>query len=676
MVTRAGSLGFAWLLAACLLAAGCQMTPFDPHFDGADAVVRGVIEPFHWAVGVSKISPGLSIAPGDTWGFDFEVEVDLRRYEAKQGKFTHLIVALRGERRYDREGFYRSGASTFALSSNFTTTGIPVERYDGWPRFKLLHGKDGSPFEAVKSFALDAGEPTAKVHHLAGHLDVRVPVDVPQGHYDPCVYVLVRVEGVKHPVHLAMFGYEWNDELSPPSLPLLKVGEAATPKVPWAILTDFVTMGRAGTLPEEYRGKVQLCSRSGFPSELILPPSRYEITPSFPSVFPRDTLAPVDGGMAVIPAEHVSYLKFADGKASCIIDGPQGTVDLGTKRFIGQREKGPMFERGGFSADMRRTGRYLVHLNGTIGEQFGRQFEGGGTYVVNIANPLTFSTSCKPGSGFLVGNGYPAKVNVIPPFPAAVEVKVEYYPDSDASRKITWVGEGHANRFGHFTPHGVSPLIFDEPGEYKSTVTARFVDNRENLWMGRQVSVGVVAPNDPTLVLHGVRSFPYNNRMNLPYNGGVKRYVDRQNIAVSLMPETPYLLQDPFAPYDPRDTLFIPSNFSCPRPGTKAETDRGARAGLRPRAGLGPATARPLGIFGGCGSVIHGQLRLVFGVRGRNRRTADYVRRRERLALFLFPGKKTGGGLHHAGRRAPRFSRDDLGLPDGGGRPVLVGQPE
>ncbi|MDP6582096.1 MAG: hypothetical protein QF681_15690, partial [Vicinamibacterales bacterium] len=40
-----------------------------------------------------------------------------------------LVVGVLGELRYDEQGYYRSGSSTFALSSNLTTTGAPIERF-------------------------------------------------------------------------------------------------------------------------------------------------------------------------------------------------------------------------------------------------------------------------------------------------------------------------------------------------------------------------------------------------------------------------------------------------------------------------------------------------------------------------------------------------------------------
>jgi hypothetical protein len=425
----------------------------------------------------------------------------------------------------------------------------------------LLHGKDGSPFEGYVEHPLPSADKLPSVYRFTGRILVDLPADTPIGFYEPHFYVLVRVKGVANPVHLPVFGYEWNG-WSPTLLPLVRVGNPKTPKIPWTILSETKFMGRAGTLPESYKSKAQLCARSGFASELILPPGHYSILPSLPTDFPRDTLPPIDGGEQVIPESFQSYLRYESGAATCRVTGPKGVVEMGEKRFVGQGWTGPELENGPFNLDMTQTGAYEISLEGSIDEAFGRTFTGGGKYRVTIANPLTFSTSCKPGTSFLVGNGYPGKVNVNPPFPADVEVAVDFYPNSDPARKKTWVVKGKASRFGHYIPYGKAPLIFDEPGEYFSTVTAKYTDARGVLWKGQQTSTGFIAPVKSEMNLHGTRSFPYNNRLTEPLFGATERFVDRKNIATSFMPDTPYLLMDAFAPYNPEDTLFLSASTS------------------------------------------------------------------------------------------------------------------
>ena len=57
-----------------------------------------------------------------------------------------------------------------------------------------------------------------------------------------------------------------------------------------------------------------------------------------------------------------------------------------------------------------------------------------------------------PGTGFEVGDVFSAGLIVSPPIPAEVEVRLLVAPDSDASRMVTRVVRGRANRFGHPSP--------------------------------------------------------------------------------------------------------------------------------------------------------------------------------------------------------------------------------
>ena len=561
MVKRRHLAGAALLSVLLLGIDDCRERP-QSRLLGEQVQIKWTVPPFLWTARMSNLKPALTAVRGAPWVVDFDVEVDLTRYERKYGKFTQVIVAIRGERRYGEDGYYRSGSSTLAISSNFTTTGVPVERFTGWPRLKSLHGKEGSPFEATRSFPLPTADALAGKHRFKGKLQLDVPADLAEGYWEPMFYVFVRVAGVADPVHLALFGYEWNGWY-PPSLPLVKVGSPATPQVPWTIMSEYHVQGRNGTLPEEYRGRAEVCRRSGFPSRFIMPPGKYRIKPNLPSIFPRSSMSALDGGLDVITDQVDTFIELHGGSVACTVKGPSGsTRDLGTTRFSGPTDTRPRVANGGFEVDMTQTGEYRINLEGSMNDAFGRRYHGGGTYRVTIAHPLTFSTSCKPGTSFLAGGVYPPKVNINPPFPAQVEVAVDYLPNSDRTRKRSWVGRGRANRFGHFIPYGKAPLRFDEPGEYISRVTARYTDVRGRLWMGQQISTGVIASKERKVELHGMRAFPYMNRMDQHFYGAKARFADRANILTSFMPDTPYMLSDPFVPYHGKDTLYVPSNLS------------------------------------------------------------------------------------------------------------------
>ena len=548
-----GLLGFACLLG---LLAGCGAGGPAEEAGEGEYPLTSDIRPYAWSARLFDVSPGFSTSPGNTWAVAFEVEADLREYDPRHGRFDGLVVALHAQRRHDEEGHYQAGDRTVALTSRFSTTGMPIERFDGWPALRLLHGRGGSPFEAVARFDLpEAGDGLADRHRVNGTLEVMLPADTPAGYYEPRLLVYVELDGVAEPVQLENFGDNSNtpDEQV---LPLVRVGDPATPRLPMTLFADRPYRGQTGLLPEEDRGHVALAARSGFPHDHVLPPGTYDLTPDLPGLYPERAVAPVDGGIEVFPPGVRHHLDLGSAEVSCRVRGPGGTQDLGVFR---------PFEDGGAgdapSADMSRTGRYEIEITGHLVDGEGRRFELGGTYVVHVAWPLTFSTSCKPGTSFLVGDGYPFKVNLVPPVPAEVEVQVDYFPDSDSTRKKTWTSAGTASRFGHYSPLGLESLVFDEPGEYVSRVTARYEDAQGQLWMEQQVSPGVIAPREQGAIrLHGTRTLPYNLKPDEDYLGGVQRFEGRPDVSTPILPFKPAPLPDVFTPYHPGDTLFLPSN--------------------------------------------------------------------------------------------------------------------
>ena len=554
-----------YLLIICAALAACHRGPLDQAGPGA-LTFSSARPPFPWSLAVTRLRPGLSVAPGKTWSFSYDLEVDLRRHRARYRDFTHLILAAQGLLRHDAKGHFRPGVSSTAVSASFTTTGLPVERFDGWPELTLLHGKNGSLFEGVKTFPLPAGSVDER-HRFKGTLAVKLPARLPHGHYQVRLMVFARVKGVANPVLLDNYGDNSNTQ-DRQVLPLVAVGKPATPRLPWTILSPLrgrgparFYRGQSGLRPLEEQGKVAMCGRSGFSSEMIIPPGHYKVAPSFPTVFPAAAMPPVGGGLEVFPEQEPHYLRFDRGRVTCSVEGPGEVRHLGAQKMVGRGSAGPLLERDSFLVNMKRTGTYTIKLTGHIEDTFERRFVGGGSYRVHVARPLSFSTSCKPGTSFLVGDGYPAKVNVNPPFPARVVVEVVYFPNSEPGRKRTWVARGEANRFGHFVPSKPPPWRFDEPGEYRSQVTATFRDGRGVLWMGKQTSGGVIAPREPaTLRLHGTRSFPYDYKADRPFFGGVKRFAGRKPLTLGFLPFRPSPLPDVFPPYDPRDTLFISSS--------------------------------------------------------------------------------------------------------------------
>jgi hypothetical protein len=546
------------ILLAALLAYGCvefrDESEIEVEQDGSITILS---EPtlFPWELTARKLASNLDAAPGETWEFEFDFDLDLTRWKPEHGRFKRVILGIVGELRHDKAGAYRSGAISYAVSSHLTTTGLPILGFSHWPELKAIHGKNGSPFEAVASFGLP--DFTGR-HHFEGKLSANLPAETPEGYYEPFIVPFVEVEGMESPVHLEMFSIDVL-ELPYMALPLVKVGDPAVPRIPWTVDTGHDTTRKCNPVAREEKGAYGFAARSRFDDGCILPPGQYLFAPELPSIFPGRTVSDIAGSVEDFPESLSHYLDFSEGEVSFAIRGPSGEADLRTQRFIGEEDSGPMLETGPFPADLSVPGVYEIKMTGTVSDRFGRRFEGGGTYRIETARKLTFSTSCKPGTSFLVGNRYPPKVNINPPIPAEVEVTVDWYPNSDPSRKQVWTAKGKANRFGHFDPAEAPLLAFEEPGEYRSLVRAIFIDPAGGRWSGEQISTGIVAPVEPEIRLRGVRAYPEGFKADQPWRGGKKRYGMSPHQSFPVMFNKTILPPEPKNPYSPQDTLFFTS---------------------------------------------------------------------------------------------------------------------
>jgi hypothetical protein len=286
------------VLAACpaaddVEAGGAWEAQSGPRFQ-----VQTTLRPFTWRGTVEWVGDGLRAQPGGTWELDYELDVDLKSWERRFGEFTELIVAVQGWRAHDRNGTWQPGMSSLAVTSRLSTAGGPVEHFSGWTTMRLLHGRDGSPLEAVAHHRIEGT--VAARHVLKGRLRAELPSDTPEGWYEPRVLVAVQVAGQKEPVFLDNYGDNANTQ-DCQILPLVEVGSPKPPHLPLALAAPDHYRGQRATLPKEDLGRYELVGRSGYPRDLILPPGRYNMGPMFPHLFPEAMIAPVDGGFDVVP---------------------------------------------------------------------------------------------------------------------------------------------------------------------------------------------------------------------------------------------------------------------------------------------------------------------------------------------------------------------------------------
>ena len=527
---------------------------------------------------------------GATFAMDFDLQVDMRRAEGFYDDIEAMYAVVVGEPVYRADG-RRTGFAGITLTTRFTAAGVPLEHYKGTVPVRAFGDKDGSPFEAVVEFPAEqlriADDPESV--RLAGRVEVPVDHRMPEGWYRPHVELFVKLAGTEKRTDLRHLGITlgpWVNEragsikpripspraLNPADLheflkeaqvlPNVQVGQPEQPRLVFTLFSDVAAHGQSGLLSREDAPFAGVSNRSRFPTPLVLQPGSWETTPGMPAVFPSSGLAGLFQGYASLSREIESWLDLDSGRFQMVVVGPDGRrEDLGLRYMEKAGDGGLRLVEGPFVVDLPGTGEYTIEMTGCFDDVFGRPACGGGTYELTCALPISFSSAVKPGTNFLVGGRYPAVLDLNPAVEADVRVDLRFVPASDESRAQDIVVEGTATRFGYFAPE-VHPPPFEEPGEYSSLLTVRWVDQSGNLWLGLQSSAGVVAPAEPgPMRIHGTRTSLFDPRPDLDQLGAFTRYDVPFEGGSSFAEESALSFYDHALPYHSGDTLVVPTTY-------------------------------------------------------------------------------------------------------------------
>jgi hypothetical protein len=390
---------------------------------------------------------------------------------------------------------------------------------------------------------------------------IRLPADLPDGLYVPLLQGFGQVGDGD------VFQWEADNPFgvgagsAVPGLTrlpvMLNVGEIATGRLYWTLFQDVASEGSRGIVAEEDQSKYALWNTVRFNNlTTILPltrnsePITYPLEPYLLNQLPNayDNSAP-----PLIP------FLFPGGRLSVRVTRPDGQVDeLGNgvilqnelstatlderERFGGQSQLdiyrlttlNPLFTDYTFPG----YGDYTIELSGNLEDVWGNRYEGGGTYKVLIAEPLTLHPAVLPGTPFEVGDVFHPGLRLEPGIPAQVTATIRFYP-LDGGAVVKQQIEGQANSHGYFAPPDQS-FTFETAGEYVVDYEARYTDAEGRLWAGSLRGAGVVATPGGTLIAHGERGLQngadptpqawyvlsqyapdaVNPRLNVPYNSG------------------------------------------------------------------------------------------------------------------------------------------------------------
>ena len=454
-----------------------------------------------------------TLAPGDPLRVHGTVQVDSPALQEIGTVQVNTSLMLRSISDSDGASLLQTKSLASIL---LTPTGLPIEREPTWWATDLAQDRQ---IPLVKTVATQA---KAEVD-----LTLTLPSDLPAGYYSPVLQFFFPDMLTEHPAGRQIFPNTFQEPRIV-SLPVIKVGRPAPPRLDWVLLLDTLSNGSRGVLAEEDAERFGVAQRILTPSvTFVIPrlsaasgrPLSYRLEPFVPSV----SLFNITNGL---PNSSRIPFRFPSGSFTVTIRRPDGreTV-LGPAPFVQSRSKGLADEDGNllsaggghlidayqlttldprFDVTFSQDGLHLITVEGTIDDIWGHTWTGGGTYEVHVGRVLALDTAALPGTPFEVGDGFNPGLVVSPPMTAEVEARVQHVPHSDISQLQERIIRGRTNRFGYFQPAG-NTLVFEQPGEYRVDITAQGRDAQGQLWMGSRTWGGVVAPVDPLIVAHGRR---------------------------------------------------------------------------------------------------------------------------------------------------------------------------
>ena len=238
-----------------------------------------------------------------------------------------------------------------------------------------------------------------------------------------------------------------------------------------------------------------------------------------------DPYAPLFGMVdRITPTVPFVKFDFPNSKLQIVVERPDGKTDVLGPAPIGAYgvrtpilpTNAPIAGGGGhiveipqllglgdeFVYEFPLDGDYILKLSGHINDINGYMFEINGTYDLTVANSLDIETMLLPGTPFEAGDSLPVGLHVYPQVPAEVDFTVTHVGADNVVTLQRY--KGVANKSGYWDGEG-EYFTFENAGEYKIAVEARYTSEDGALWVGRLVYGSAIATADGPIIAHGRR---------------------------------------------------------------------------------------------------------------------------------------------------------------------------
>ena len=417
-----------------------------------------------------------------------------------------------------------------------TPTGLPIEtqtdlvgRRDHQGHIRAEPGPQGVETHIRE---VDFGRWHVRGRVAKGSLKMRfeIPRNAPPGTYSLNGHIQPRGDG-------EFFGLEHPGEVF---WGRLTIGYPVTPRLACILLGSAGSGGSRGAIAREDRTAYNYAPRNVLrPDKLIIPrddartkePIRYPLDPYLPFVSLTDRphefrLWPPRISFDCESSILTVTVKAPNGKTISL--GPARLIvaqnDLSSvcpDRLVRDRIIAPvgtsygnpsladiyhLTGRGAFDYAFGQYGHHVISLKGEINDLSGARHTISGTYDVYVARSIDIDIFPEPGTPLWPGVKIHPQVRVLPSMPAEITMTLLHMPDSDPARASTFRFTRKANRWGVFVPDPEeTSLLFENPGEYRCDVTAKYVDPDGVWWMASRRGASVVVTPKSNIVIHGER---------------------------------------------------------------------------------------------------------------------------------------------------------------------------
>ncbi|MBN1810353.1 MAG: hypothetical protein JXA14_00800 [Anaerolineae bacterium] len=407
------------------------------------------------------------------------------------------------------------------ISNLMAPTGLPISR----------ESPDWSPISTVGPVT---GWQLAGDHRLQATISTTllIPSGTQPGYYRPHLslhFVGIPLGPINTSMYLmrACWPFGWN------YLPILRVGEPATPRLLWTLLTDTLYNGARGTVAREDRDSYGIVPLTVFQSHVLIVP-RFDARTGEPLAYRLEPYLPLvaiaDRG---VPNPPLVPFVFPSGQLLVEVHKPDGSVDaLGPAPFQQSTSHSPAFPEAQlrdndgtalhdvyqlialddqFTYRFEQYGHHVITLSGSLEDIWGHVYVGSATFDVYVARPLRIETGQLPTTPYEVDDAFAAGLQVYPPVPANLNIYLRHLPYSDPAQAQEYDLVGQANRFGYLQLPAGTSIRFNDPGEFRVEVNATYVDEEGTLWMGQITWGNVVEGENPGLIAHGHRGIDIPN---------------------------------------------------------------------------------------------------------------------------------------------------------------------